>query len=102
VHRPDLCRLLRVRGPPPVQRAPGPVRPGWPLPGAVLSAAGLLLGAHRFAPAYLVSATACVGLITFYVRHVLGTLPHAAAFGGALAALYGLLYGILSSEDYAL
>jgi len=55
-----------------------------------------------FAPAYLVSATACVGLITFYVRHVLGTLPHAAAFGGALAALYGLLYGILSSEDYAL
>lgn len=23
-------------------------------------------------------------------------------FGGSLAALYGLLYGILSSEDYAL
>jgi inner membrane protein len=55
-----------------------------------------------FAAAYLLSATACVGLITFYVRFVLASRAHAAAFGGALAALYGLLYGILSSEDYAL
>jgi inner membrane protein len=55
-----------------------------------------------FAAAYAVSAVACVGLITFYVRHVLGSLAHAAGFGGALAALYGLLYMILSSEDYAL
>jgi inner membrane protein len=55
-----------------------------------------------FAAAYVVSATACVGLITFYVSHVLDSRAHAAGFGGALAALYGLLYGILSSEDYAL
>jgi inner membrane protein len=55
-----------------------------------------------FAAAYAVSAAACVGLITFYVRHVLGSIAHAMGFGGALAALYGLLYGILSSEDYAL
>lgn len=55
-----------------------------------------------FAAAYAVSATACVGLIAFYVRYVLASRAHAAAFGGALAALYGLLYGILSSEDYAL
>jgi inner membrane protein len=55
-----------------------------------------------FAAAYGVSAAACVGLITFYVRHALGRLPHAMGFGGALAALYGMLYGILSSEDYAL
>ena len=55
-----------------------------------------------FAAAYAVSAAACVGLITFYVRHALGSRPHALGFGGALAALYGLLYGILSSEDYAL
>jgi inner membrane protein len=55
-----------------------------------------------FAAAYGVSAAACVGLITFYVRHALGSLAHALGFGGALAALYGLLYGILSSEDYAL
>ncbi|MEO8315492.1 MAG: cell envelope integrity protein CreD [Pseudomonadota bacterium] len=55
-----------------------------------------------FTAAYAVSATACVGLITFYVRHALGSFPHAMGFGGALATLYGLLYGILSSEDYAL
>lgn len=55
-----------------------------------------------FTVAYAVSAAACVGLITFYVRHVLGSPAHAMGFGAALAALYGLLYGILSSEDYAL
>jgi len=55
-----------------------------------------------FALSYLVSAAACVGLITFYVRHVLRSLAHALAFGAALAALYGMLYGILRSEDYAL
>jgi inner membrane protein len=55
-----------------------------------------------FAAAYAVSAAACVGLITFYVRHTLASRAHAFGFGGALAALYALLYGILSSEDYAL
>ncbi len=55
-----------------------------------------------FAAAYAVSATACVGLITFYVTSVLASRVHGAAFGAALASLYGLLYGILSSEDYAL
>jgi inner membrane protein len=55
-----------------------------------------------FAAAYGVSAVACVGLITFYVTHVLGNRGQGAAFGLGLAALYGLLYGILSSEDYAL
>ena len=34
-------------------------------------------------------------LIGFYVCHVLG-------FSAGLAALYGLLYGLLSAEDYAL
>jgi inner membrane protein len=55
-----------------------------------------------FAAAYVVSAAACVGLIAFYVTHVLGSRVQGAVFGTALAALYGLLYGILSSEDYAL
>jgi inner membrane protein len=36
------------------------------------------------------------------VSHVLESRPQGLAFGFALAALYGLLYGILSSEDYAL
>lgn len=55
-----------------------------------------------FAAAYAVSALACVGLITYYVTHVLGSRSHGAGFGTALAALYALLYAILGSEDYAL
>jgi inner membrane protein len=55
-----------------------------------------------FTAAYVVSATACVGLITYYVTHVLGSRPHGAGFGAALATLYALLYAILGSEDYAL
>jgi inner membrane protein len=55
-----------------------------------------------FAAAYAVSACACVGLITFYVVHALQSRGQGAGFGLGLAGLYGLLYGILSSEDYAL
>jgi inner membrane protein len=55
-----------------------------------------------FAAAYAVSALACVGLIAYYVTHVLGSRAHGAGFGAALAALYALLYAILGSEDYAL
>ena len=55
-----------------------------------------------FAAAYAVSAVACVGLITYYVTHVLGSRAHGAGFGAALATLYALLYAILGSEDYAL
>lgn len=55
-----------------------------------------------FGPAYLVSASACVGLIGFYVTHVLGSAAIGAGFGTVLGVLYGLLYAILGSEDYAL
>jgi inner membrane protein len=63
----------------------------------------LSLSEHMgFGLAYLVAAAACVGLISYYVRYVLGSLGQGMAFGAALASLYALLYGILSSEDYAL
>ncbi len=63
----------------------------------------LALSEHiGFALAYLVSALGCVGLITFYMRAVLGDRRRGAAFGGLVAGLYALLYGILQSEDYAL
>lgn len=55
-----------------------------------------------FTAAYLVSTVACVGLVTYYVVHVLDSRAQGAGFGVMLASLYALLYGILSSEDYAL
>src|SRR5690606_5525570 len=55
-----------------------------------------------FALAYGVSATLCVGLIGYYVGHGLHSRLRGLSFCAALAALYGLLYGLLSAEDYAL
>ncbi|WP_395604604.1 cell envelope integrity protein CreD [Pseudomonas sp. B21128] len=55
-----------------------------------------------FGPAYLLSASGCVVLIGFYVCHVLHSVRHGLSFSAGLAALYGLLYGLLSAEDYAL
>ncbi|SDL18247.1 cell envelope integrity protein CreD [Pseudomonas indica] len=55
-----------------------------------------------FELAYAVSASACVLLIGFYVSSVLHSLLRGGAFAAALAALYGMLYGLLSAEDYAL
>ncbi|WP_338494784.1 cell envelope integrity protein CreD [Pseudomonas trivialis] len=55
-----------------------------------------------FALAYLISASACVLLIGFYLCHVLRSLAHGLGFSAGLAALYGLLYRLLGAEDYAL
>lgn len=55
-----------------------------------------------FSLAYLLSASGCVLLIGFYVCHVLRSVRHGLFFSAGLAALYGLLYGLLSAEDYAL
>jgi len=45
---------------------------------------------------------ASVLLIGYYVVPILGSVGNAAGFSAALGGLYGVLYGILSSEDYAL
>ncbi|WP_342650290.1 cell envelope integrity protein CreD [Pseudomonas sp. REB1044] len=55
-----------------------------------------------FALAYALSAAACVLLIGFYLSHVLHSLGRGIGFAAGLAALYGLLCGLLSAEDYAL
>ncbi|MCO2314175.1 cell envelope integrity protein CreD, partial [Pseudomonas aeruginosa] len=55
-----------------------------------------------FELAYLVSAGACVGLIGFYLCFVLRSVARGLGFSAGLAGLYGLLYGLLSAEDYAL
>ena len=55
-----------------------------------------------FVVAYIVASGACVGLVAFYVGNVLGSMRRGIAFGGLLGVLYGFLYVILQSEDYAL
>lgn len=55
-----------------------------------------------FFPAYLLASTACIGLLTHYLAHVLGGWRPALFMSGLLVALYGVLYGILISEDNAL
>jgi len=55
-----------------------------------------------FAIAYLAASVACLGLIVYYVTHVLRSTGRALGFGAGLAALYALLYVVLRSEDYAL
>ena len=55
-----------------------------------------------FALAYGVSAIACVALIGVYLAGALGSRLRAAAFGAGISALYGVLFGVLRSEDNAL
>lgn len=55
-----------------------------------------------FAPSYGAAAGACVALLTFYLRHPLGTLARTGVFFALFVALYGALYELLQSEDNAL
>jgi inner membrane protein len=63
----------------------------------------LALSEHvEFWMAYLIAASVLVVLIAVYLSGVFRRAAPAAIFGGALAALYGLMYLILVSEDYSL
>jgi inner membrane protein len=63
----------------------------------------LSLAEHvTFAAAYVIASGACVGLIAFYVGNVLRSARRGLGFGALLATLYGVLYVLLQSEDYAL
>jgi inner membrane protein len=55
-----------------------------------------------FAPAYLVAAAASGGMLAIYVGKVLASRQWGLTMLGVFALLYGLLYLILSLEDYAL
>jgi inner membrane protein len=55
-----------------------------------------------FSAAYLVATLASTSLIGFYVSSVLGSIKHGGVLTGALLILYGMLYGILRSEDNSL
>ncbi len=56
----------------------------------------------RFGVAYMIASVACIALIGFYLSHVLRDWRRGFAFGAALTALYGALYGLLISENNAL
>jgi inner membrane protein len=55
-----------------------------------------------FAWAYGLASAACISLLTHYLRHVLRGWRPALGMSALLVALYGVLYGILISEDNAL
>ncbi len=52
--------------------------------------------------AYVISASSCVLLIGIYVCFVLRSVLRGIGFTLGLSVLYGLLFGLLSAEDYAL
>ena len=55
-----------------------------------------------FAAAYGIAAAACIGLIAWYLAGAFGGWRRGLAFGSGLTGLYGVLYGVLLSEDNAL
>lgn len=63
----------------------------------------LSLSEHiAFQWAYLIAAIACVGLLTYYVAFVLGSIVRAAGFGALLTLIYATLYTLLQLEELAL
>ncbi|MES2104345.1 MAG: cell envelope integrity protein CreD [Pseudomonadota bacterium] len=65
----------------------------------------LLLSLSEHIPflyAYLIASAACIGLLVFYLSHVLRSKARGLGFGAMLTALYAALYGLLASEDNSL
>jgi inner membrane protein len=63
----------------------------------------LALSEHfAFGWSYLAASAACIGLLAYYLAHVLRSARRGAGVAVALALLYAALYGLLVSEDNAL
>ncbi len=56
----------------------------------------------RFVHAYLIASSACILLIGFYLSYALRDWRRGMGFGAALTVLYGVLFGLLQSENNAL
>jgi inner membrane protein len=56
----------------------------------------------EFGKAYLIASGACIGLLGYYVSHVLRSWLRGIGFAAMIATLYGALYGLLISEDNAM
>ncbi|MCP5159099.1 MAG: cell envelope integrity protein CreD [Gammaproteobacteria bacterium] len=55
-----------------------------------------------FAPAYAIATVGCVALVSYYLIHVLGGMVWGLGFGALLGGVLGILYVLISLEDYAL
>ncbi|MET3115937.1 inner membrane protein [Undibacterium sp. GrIS 1.8] len=55
-----------------------------------------------FVHSYLLASGACILLIGFYLSHVLRSWKRGMGFGSGLTLLYGVLFGLLQSENNAL
>lgn len=55
-----------------------------------------------FNTAYIIAATATVGLITWYIKSIFFKIRIAAGFATALTALYGYVFFLIQLKDYAL
>jgi inner membrane protein len=55
-----------------------------------------------FAQAYAVASAACVALLGYYARHMLGNWRAGGLFGSGIALLYSLLWTLLRMEQWSL
>jgi inner membrane protein len=55
-----------------------------------------------FGQAYVAASAACIGLLAYYVSHVLRSWLRGLGFATMIATLYAVLYGLLISEDNAM
>lgn len=55
-----------------------------------------------FGIAYLIASAACIGLLGYYVSHVLRSWMRGLGFAMMISLLYAVLYGLLISEDNAM
>jgi len=63
----------------------------------------LSLSEHlAFGWSYTIASAACVMLLGFYARHILGGWPAGLGFGAGIAGLYGALYVLLQMEQTAM
>ena len=56
----------------------------------------------QFVWAYVIASAACLSLISFYLSYALRSWKRGVGFGAALTLLYGVLFGLLQSENNAL
>ncbi|RUQ37475.1 MAG: cell envelope integrity protein CreD [Candidatus Competibacteraceae bacterium] len=55
-----------------------------------------------FGIAYAIATAACASLLSYYLIYVLGSLGWGIGFGALIAAVFGILYVLISLEDHAL